>query len=75
MKRCYSSGTPCNRCVLEKYQRSAKESGYIVTLRPKPTANFPAGQDVFVHPVNLPEDEISKWRVDWLGEIPNYCLC
>ncbi len=75
MKRCYSSGALCNRCVLEKCERSAEESGYVVTLRPKPISNFPDGQDVFVHPVNLPEEEISKWRVDWLSSIPKFCLC
>jgi hypothetical protein len=75
MKRCLTSTTRCNRCAFNEYQRLARETKRVWTLRPKPLAKFPGGQEVFIHPYGLPDEELAPWRAGWLGSVPEYCEC
>lgn len=75
MKRCLTSGTRCNRCALDDFERLAKQTNRVVTLRPNPKDGFPDGQDVFVHPATESEEKIAEWRAGWLGSVPEHCVC
>jgi hypothetical protein len=72
---CLQSTTPCNYCALREYRRVAEQTDRAVALRPKPLASFPHGQDVFIHPPGIPDDELAPWRAGWLGSTPEFCEC
>jgi hypothetical protein len=72
---CLTSTTRCSYCALLEYRRLAEHTNRAVTLRPKPLASFPHGQDVFIHPPGTPDGELAQWWTAWLGSTPEFCEC
>jgi len=67
-----SAHTRCNRCQLERIEARAKQSGYVVTLRPSTTHD--SGVDVLVHP-KLDAPDSDKHFVAWFLTLSAGCVC
>ena len=81
----------CNYCLLGDFEKLAAQTGRVVTQRPHALgAQFPAGVDVYVHPVDYvppmsrtggsdptdpPSDPPAEWWVAWLAGLSNQCAC
>ena len=74
--------TRCNFCSLKDIRKRAKEKGGKISILNDARWGM-GGKNVYRHPEginirNLPggeDGERAKYRIAWMGEIPNSCQC